>query len=153
MTRKALLNSQVQPCRSSFSNLQYSSPYLRLWHMELSKSCPLNFIVLLTEINSFSPIPSASFTQERGWAEQKIKKTWNRSMVRRTETIWVAAVEFSAWCGSKSLVPFPVLTFLFSQYLMFIFKVTATEALEKVFFFFFPSFFPACSLAVMIASK
>lgn len=137
MPRKALLNSWVLPCRSSLFNPQYSSPYLRLWHIELSKSCQLNFKVFLTEINSFSPTPSASFTQERAWAEQKIKKNWNCSVVRRTETIWVAAVEFSIWCGSKSLVPFPVLTFLFSQYLMFIFKVIA---LEKSFwcFFFFP---------------
>lgn len=77
---------------------------------------------------------------------EKKKKSWNCSVVRRTETIWVAAVEFSVWYGSKSLVPFPVLTFLFSRCLMLIFKVTDMEALEKVWLltFFYILFFPVC---------
>lgn len=136
----------VPPCRFIFSNPLYSPPHLRFWHMELSKSCQLSFQVFLTELNYFFLILSDSFTQERAWAEKKKKKSWNCSVVRRTETIWVAAVEFSVWYGSKSLVPFPVLTFLFSRCLMLIFKVTDMEVLEKVWLlaFFYILFFPVC---------
>lgn len=132
MRRRALLNSPVLACRSSFSNLLYSSPYLRLWHMEFSKSCQLNFPKSLS--HRVKLLLSHSFwlfyAREKSW--EKKEKSWNCSVVRRTEIIWVAAVEFSVWCGSKSLILFPVLTFLFSQYLMLIFKVTVMKALEKV---------------------
>lgn len=43
MRRKALLNSPALPWWSSISNLPYSSPYLRLWYIEFTKSCQLNF--------------------------------------------------------------------------------------------------------------
>lgn len=53
----------------------FCSPYLRLWHMEFSKSYQLNFPeVFLTVLNYYSPAPSDSFTQGTKQAEKKKKR-------------------------------------------------------------------------------
>lgn len=133
MCRRALLNSPVLACRSSFSNLLYSSPYLRLWHMEFSKSCQLNFPKSLS--HRVKLLLSHSFwlfyaREKTSW--EKKRKELKLQCGEKNRDYLGGSYEFSVWCGSKSLILFPGLTFLFSQYLMLIFKVTVMKALEKV---------------------
>lgn len=82
MRRKALLNSPVLPCRSSFSNLLYSSPYLRLWHIEFSKSCQLNFPKSLS--HRVKLLLSHSF-----WLfYPREKMSWEKKKSRAETAVW-----------------------------------------------------------------
>lgn len=147
------------------STVDFPSPILKIQLFQSSifpktmthgiiRSCQLNFPkIFLVELNHYSSIPSDSFSQERKLAEKKEEKSSNCSVERRTETIWVATVEFSVWCGCKSLILFPVLIILLPQYLILIFKVTVMIALEKVWMLVFIYFFPCMFLAAMTASK
>lgn len=144
MCVKAQLTSPVLPWRFSFSSLLYFPP--KTMTHGIIKSCQLNFPKSLPH-----RVESLLFNffwllhQERKWAEKKREKSYNCSVEQRTETIWVATVEFSVWCGCKSLSLFPVLPFLLSQYLIIIFKVTMMTALEKVWMPVFLYFFPCVS--------
>lgn len=144
MCVKAQLISPVPPWRFSFSSLLYSLP--KTMTHGITKSCQLNFPKsLLQRVESLLFHSFWLFHPGEKMSWEKMEKSCNCSVEQRTETIWVAAVEFSMWCGCQSLSLFPVLPFFLSQYLIIIFKVTIITALEKVWMLAFLYFFPCVS--------